>query len=524
MANNTGNPVGSTAAKDLSDNAENLDKFANGDDYEYDDRLGRSRKSLKWIEDAALAIPALDAAVRSEEQAELAKAAKDEAESARDAAQLSAGVYPSITAGLAGTPGDKYFSVPSIESAEYLILYQNVAGSAYEVSRYPSASAVQTLDSDFRKVVRSGSAAEILASITDGFGVPTWLQARVLDGGPSEHSKTLLREAIPGLPEVGDIPGTGFSIQDELGRKTWLQTSSEDGGLTPFSVECIRRSLGLPPPPADIGYVAEGDSMTASTYGGGVPYPVTLASLLGKPVANTGVSGAWSPEVSVRGGGVTPLLTIPDGTIPAGIEPISVVWDVENAYVGNRASVTYSGKVRGIPCTLTQDTTNNVITLSRKVAGSTFSVASPVPFVVDTPHISKRHIVWSGRNDNPKTNAFISIDKLLSRIEQESIPYLLVSVCNTSNEVSGSAGYVAVANLNLQLIKRAPRNYVDMRGRMIREGLTLAGLVATPEDTAAIANDCIPPSLLADGLHFNPAGRLACALIIYDELVLRNMA
>ena len=43
MANNTGNPIGSTAAKDLSDNAENLDKFANGADYEYDDRLGRSR-------------------------------------------------------------------------------------------------------------------------------------------------------------------------------------------------------------------------------------------------------------------------------------------------------------------------------------------------------------------------------------------------------------------------------------------------------------------------------------------------
>ena len=66
MANNTGNPIGSTAAKDLSDNAQNLDKFANGNDYEYADRLGRSRKSLRWIEDAALAIPAIDAAIRSE--------------------------------------------------------------------------------------------------------------------------------------------------------------------------------------------------------------------------------------------------------------------------------------------------------------------------------------------------------------------------------------------------------------------------------------------------------------------------
>ena len=83
MANNTGNPIGSTAAKDLSDNAENLDKFANGTDYEYADRLGRSRKSLKWIEDAALAIPAIDAAVRSEQQAERSKGEANRANLAR---------------------------------------------------------------------------------------------------------------------------------------------------------------------------------------------------------------------------------------------------------------------------------------------------------------------------------------------------------------------------------------------------------------------------------------------------------
>ena len=50
MANNTGNPVGSTAAKDLSDNAENLDKFSIGAEHKYKDRLGRNRKSLQGME------------------------------------------------------------------------------------------------------------------------------------------------------------------------------------------------------------------------------------------------------------------------------------------------------------------------------------------------------------------------------------------------------------------------------------------------------------------------------------------
>ena len=145
MANNTGNPIGSTAAKDLSDNAQNLDKFANGNDYEYADRLGRSRKSLKWIEDAALAIPAIDAAVRSEQQAERALSAKSDAEAARDAAQLSSGVYIDAATGLASTSSGKFFSVPSPESTEYLILYQNNAGAAKEVDRYPSAAAITTV-------------------------------------------------------------------------------------------------------------------------------------------------------------------------------------------------------------------------------------------------------------------------------------------------------------------------------------------------------------------------------------------
>ena len=163
MANNTGNPIGSTAAKDLSDNAENLDKFANGDDYEYDDRLGRSRKSLKWIEDAALAIPAIDAALRSEQQAERSEsqaerseqqaeqsrveaersvAAKVESEAARDTFNLNIGRKADIAEGLRGTVSGQSFTVLAPDAADYIIEYKNNAGTALEMKRYPSAQAV----------------------------------------------------------------------------------------------------------------------------------------------------------------------------------------------------------------------------------------------------------------------------------------------------------------------------------------------------------------------------------------------
>lgn len=74
-----------------------------------------------------------------------AQAAKTAAELARDAAQLSAGVYATTADGLAATTGGQYFSVPSPDSDEYLILYINSTGVAVEQKRYPSLTAIQSL-------------------------------------------------------------------------------------------------------------------------------------------------------------------------------------------------------------------------------------------------------------------------------------------------------------------------------------------------------------------------------------------
>lgn len=50
MAFNTGNSLGSTDPRDLSDNSENFDRFANGSDPAYNDRFGTSRKSFSGME------------------------------------------------------------------------------------------------------------------------------------------------------------------------------------------------------------------------------------------------------------------------------------------------------------------------------------------------------------------------------------------------------------------------------------------------------------------------------------------
>lgn len=50
MTHNTGNPIGSTSPKDLSDNTRNLDLLLLGDDPSYPDRKGVPRKSYKEME------------------------------------------------------------------------------------------------------------------------------------------------------------------------------------------------------------------------------------------------------------------------------------------------------------------------------------------------------------------------------------------------------------------------------------------------------------------------------------------
>jgi len=90
-------------------------------------------------------------------QANLAITAKIDAETARDAAVLSSGIYASITDGLAATTNGKYFSVPSTSNTEYLILYKNSSGSAVEIQRYPSVAAINYTTENTLHIKANGS-------------------------------------------------------------------------------------------------------------------------------------------------------------------------------------------------------------------------------------------------------------------------------------------------------------------------------------------------------------------------------
>ncbi|UKL14894.1 putative tail spike protein [Erwinia phage Gungnir39] len=111
---NTGNPLGSSAAKDLYDNAEVLDKLINGAPLSVQGRLGKALKSWSGIETKFdLIVSSLDTASFT---------------------------FPSEAAGLAGTSNGQYFRVPQgASSTASFNYYRNNNGSAILVARTTGA-------------------------------------------------------------------------------------------------------------------------------------------------------------------------------------------------------------------------------------------------------------------------------------------------------------------------------------------------------------------------------------------------
>ena len=234
----TTNPVPSTDPTDLLFNAGKLDEVVNSASSTYADRFGTARRTLKGLEaefpnaqaNATAAAASANASAASATQAAneavsaatavglafneataaqasrvAAELARTGAESARDAAMLSAGVYATTTQGLAATTSGQYFSVPSAESAEYLILYLNNAGAAVEQKRYPSDQAVKSFN-DRLKVAES----------PDGFLFSDQrgaVAAKLLQDGTFETSQSKTK-SISGSGN-GDF---AFALMDNQGR------------------------------------------------------------------------------------------------------------------------------------------------------------------------------------------------------------------------------------------------------------------------------------------------------------------
>lgn len=160
-----------------------------------------------------------------------AEAARDAAEDAADRAEAARAaartIFPNTAAGLAATTDGDYFSVPSPDEDEYLILYRNDSGSAVEIRRYPSIEAIAAL-APIERPTFIGGVRTPLANIGDaaltetegGFAIEDADGNRVLEIGPDGATRMVQANAEKvsvgqsSLTEGGDWP---CSVTDREG-------------------------------------------------------------------------------------------------------------------------------------------------------------------------------------------------------------------------------------------------------------------------------------------------------------------
>ena len=95
---------------------------------------------------------------------------------------------------------------------------------------------------------------------------------------------------------------------------------------------------------------------------------------------------------------------------------------------------------------------------------------------------------------------------------------------NTTTQPSGSAGFEIFATLDAALAATYGASFLDVRRFLIDYGLSVAGISATADDTAAIAEDRFPPSLMLDIIHLNDARPIVVAKYVAMFLTARNVA
>lgn len=181
-------------------------------------------------------------------------------------------VYLTTAAGLAGTVAGAYFSVPSPDSAEYLILYRNDSGVATEIKRYPSALATRNA-SDTANAAYSLSVPRSLAENMPWAVVDQYYRAIL--GVKANGAAHAVLDQLPGLDLIGDY---SWAIVDANG--VVLIGIKWNG-------EVVVYGLGG----GEVTAYADGpvDAQDIFVLVGGVPYQVTSSGNNFSPVAADGL-------------------------------------------------------------------------------------------------------------------------------------------------------------------------------------------------------------------------------------------
>lgn len=241
-----------------------------------------------------------------------------------------------------------------------------------------------------------------------------------------------------------------------------------------------------------------GDSTTSGIGAiAGQSYPEQLQLITGREVFNAGVSGHTSDQIAARQGGSPALLTFPDNTVP-GSGPVTLAAQ-STFLVSEEGPGPITGTVGPLHGTLSYQ--SGVLVFSRDSSGSAVAIPAQSPFLPDTfgreAHIN---VFWMGQNNFYETSQVLAdIANSIGFLTTQN--FIVLSILNAQNEGVGTAPYNAIMQLNAQLARTYPNNYLDIRQRLVNRYNP-----GDAQDRRDYANDTAPQSLRSDNDHLNERG------------------
>lgn len=276
-----------------------------------------------------------------------------------------------------------------------------------------------------------------------------------------------------------------------------------------------------------------GDSLTRGVGIGdsySKAYPYVLYGLLdGREVINCGVGGENTINIASRQGGLPNI--VKPFTIPANASKVEV--KLTNIYGGSTGILLQGGSaldpttdqyvmtaqinpcsINGVEGTLTYE--NGKYYFSRSENGESVIVSRPTPLITHAMKSMRDNIniIWVGTNGGFTTSAELieCIEAMIDYMSPINPKYIVIGIHHLVSTVTET-----FETIEKNMAMHFGRRYINQRKYMIEYGLSDAGITPTVEDTTAISQGKIPPSLLYDIVHYNDKGYNIIANLIAER-------
>jgi hypothetical protein len=341
--------------------------------------------------------------------------------------------------------------------------------------------------------------------------------------------------APPLVPEVSGATPTRklWALNHTTGQRTLITAANdprdavEDNGAILYTDNNGRwaytgSGLIVPCYPDRSILAAFGDSLTIGYPPSEFPdpsysYAGVLDTLISASVANLGRGFETADEIALRQGGYVLNLSVAGGTIPTSG---AVTCTTTQGFCFRSGAWTQTGTLAGVAGTLTSTSPTSgdifTFTFTRAGSGAAVPVAGTAPFISNSAVTHEAHpqIIFAGRNDaaytppagvtitDTVTRVLAAYDAMVARIRTYHKEFLLLGTLTATTEGVGTAGYVQVTAINNALAAKYGNRFVDLRHYLVTQCIYDLGITPTSDDLAKIAADTLPPSIMADTVHF----------------------